>query len=175
MRSDILRMYRIDVESDSTIRGDLARNQQQMSAFLQGTAQFAQSMGPIVQQSPEALPVVLEIYAAFARQFKLGKQAEDALDSMADKVRQGPQAPKPDPKAEAEKAKTEAAVMKSKADVQTTQMKAQASQAEHQMTMTEMQGQAALSQQELQNDAQRLAMEQQRNAMNPQPVQWGGQ
>src|SRR5262249_16825346 len=71
LRSDILRAYRIDVESDSTIRGDLTRNQQNMSLFLQGTAQFAQAM-----------PAVLEVYGAFARQFKLGKQAEDAIDSF---------------------------------------------------------------------------------------------
>jgi hypothetical protein len=110
LQSDIARAYRIDVESDSTIRGDLTRNQQDMSTFLQGTAQFFQAMGPLVQQQPAAMKPVVEIYAAFARQFKLGKQAEDALDGMSDSIgaadaQKAP--PPPDPKVELEKQKIE--------------------------------------------------------------------
>jgi hypothetical protein len=100
LRSDVLRLYRIDVESDSTIRGDLTRNQHTMTLFLQGTAQFAGAMAPIVQQAPGMLQPVMEIYAAFARNFKLGRQAEDALDALADAARQAgtqPQPPKQEP------------------------------------------------------------------------------
>lgn len=110
LQSDIARTYRIDVESDSTIRGDLTRNQQDMSTFLQGTAQFFQAMGPLVQQQPAALKPVVEVYTAFARQFKLGKQAEDALDSMSDSIGAADAAPKqqpPDPKLAHDQAKLE--------------------------------------------------------------------
>lgn len=103
-RSDAL-SYRIDVESDSTIRADMTRNQEQMNLFLQATAQFGQAMVPVVQMGPQFLPVVVEVYAAFARKFKLGKQAEDAIDrltvevpQMAQQALAAEQQPQDDPK-----------------------------------------------------------------------------
>jgi hypothetical protein len=151
LRSDVLRLYRIDVESDSTIRGDLTRNQHTMTLFLQGTAQFAGAMAPIVQQAPGMLQPVMEIYAAFARNFKLGRQAEDALDALADAARQAgaqPQPPKPDPKAEADKARAAAAMAKSQMDLQ-------ARQAEHAMTMQELAAEQEIKSQDLALAAER--------------------
>jgi hypothetical protein len=108
LKSDKLRGFRVDVESDSTIRADMTRNQQNMSLFLSGTAQFAQAMAPIVMQQPASLPTVLEVYTAFARNFKLGRQAENALDGLADQAKQIAQQPPPeDPQIQIEKAKLE--------------------------------------------------------------------
>lgn len=100
LRSELQRRYRVDIESDSTIRGDLARNQQIMNAFLTGTAQFAQAMGPILMQFPNLKKAVMEVYAAFARQFKLGKQAEDAISQLLDAAGQEEPQQQPDPKIE---------------------------------------------------------------------------
>lgn len=122
LRQDVMRSYRIDIETDSTIRGDIARQQEQMSQFLQGTAQYMQAVGPAVMQGYMPADAAVTIYAAFARQFKLGKQAEDTLDDLVAKAQaaaqQPPQPPPPDPKVELEKAKLAA-------DQQTTQMQAQ--------------------------------------------------
>ena len=99
--------YRINVESDSTVRADLTRGRQEMSAFLQGTSEFFGTMAPIAQQSPGAMASIVEIYSAFARQFNLGKQAEDALDRMVEMAQQAAENPKPqqpDPQVEAAKA-----------------------------------------------------------------------
>jgi hypothetical protein len=96
MRSDMMRAFRVDVETDSTVRADLARSQEQMSLFLQGTAQYASAMGPIMQMQPNSKAAIVQIYAAFARHFKLGKSAEDALDQMIDGASQ-PEPEKPDP------------------------------------------------------------------------------
>ena len=49
MQSDLMRAYRVDIESDSTVRGDLTRNQKAMSDFLSGTAQYIAAVGPAVQ------------------------------------------------------------------------------------------------------------------------------
>lgn len=49
LRDDLMRSFKIDVESDSTIRADLTRNQQTMSEFVQGTAAYIQAVGPAVQ------------------------------------------------------------------------------------------------------------------------------
>ena len=136
-RSPEMRSYRIDIETDSTIRADMTRNQEQMNTFLAGTAQFVQSMGEFVQTEPAAKPVIIEIYTAFARKFKLGKQAEDALDKLSQQVLQAAENPQPQPNPEAEKAKMEMGIMQQKA-----QMDAQASQADLQMKGQQMQMQA---------------------------------
>lgn len=107
--------YRIDVESDSTVRADLTRKRQDMAAFLEGTGQFFGTMAPLVQQSPALAAPIAEIYAAFARQFSLGKQAEDALEKMIAQAQQAaaaapPQA-QPDPEKLAKAKKLEAETM----------------------------------------------------------------
>ena len=69
-------------ESDSTVRADLTRSRQEMAEFLQGTAQFSRRW-PRLSAGPEAAGPLVEMYAAFSRQFNLGKQAEDALEKFA--------------------------------------------------------------------------------------------
>lgn len=96
MRSDFLRSYRVDIETDSTIRADLTRSQEQMSNFVTGLGSFITAVGPAVQVGAMPMDVVADLLGGFARQFKLGKQAEDALDrlsSEAQKKAQAPQAP----------------------------------------------------------------------------------
>jgi hypothetical protein len=104
--------YRIDVESDSTIRADLSRAKGEMGEFLQGTAAFFQAMTPVVQQAPQLAGPVAEIFASFARQFNLGKQAEDALEEMGAVAKQAaqqqqPQGPSPEQITAEAKAKAE--------------------------------------------------------------------
>jgi hypothetical protein len=162
LQDDIARNYRIDIESDSTIRNDLSRNQQTMNLFLQGTAQFGQAMGPIIMADASMKPVVMEIYGAFARQFKLGRQAEDAIDSATEQAQKTKdQPPPPDPKIEAEKAK--AAHEKEKMGLEM-----QSKQAEHQMKMEMMQAELQIKREELQMKAQELEMKQQSMVMDAQ-------
>ncbi|MGL5011804.1 MAG: hypothetical protein ACRC6I_18155 [Paracoccaceae bacterium] len=115
----ILMAYRVDVESDSTIRADVSRNQEQMNLFLQGTAQYIQAMGPAVQAGTIPQDAALEIYASFARSFKLGKQVEDILDGLSERVKQDSEAKGPTPQqqeAERQKAEKEKASVKMEID-----------------------------------------------------------
>jgi hypothetical protein len=93
--------YRIDVESDSTVRADLAKGREEMGQFLQGTAQYFAAMAPVAQQSPKAMEPIAEIYGSFARQFNLGKQAEDALERLVLMAKEMAANPPPNPEAEA--------------------------------------------------------------------------
>lgn len=163
MREDAGRGFRIDIESDSTIRGDLTRNQQQMSLFLQGTAQFVGSVGPLVEKGVMPGEIAVEILSAFTRHFKLGKQAEDALDRWTDKARQQAQAPpaeKPDPaaiKTEAEKKAGEIKIAgmaaKAQIDERAAQRDETLAQAQHDRDMAKLtadvQADAAKTQNEL--------------------------
>ena len=97
--------YRIDVESDSTVRADLAQNRQEMAEYLQGTSAYFSTMAPFIAEAPEIAGPVIEMYAAFARQFSLGKSGEDALEQMIEMAQQAAGQPKSDPAAELEKEK----------------------------------------------------------------------
>lgn len=128
LEKPVLRSYRIDVESDSTVRADVGRNQEQMNLFLMGSAQFMQAIGPAVKEGAIPKKTALEIYSAFARSFKLGRQAEDELDGLAARVDEEekqknsqPKEPTPDQiKAEGEKAKlsADAAMLAAKTPVE---------------------------------------------------------
>lgn len=142
--------YRIDVETDSTVRADLQKNRGEMSEFLQGTAQFFNTMAPVVQQAPQAAGAVVEMYSSFARQFNLGKQAEDALDQLAEIAKQAAANPPPNPEQEAKKAEMQARAQSEQqkmaleqqrlqADLQIKQVELQIKQAELQIKREELQ------------------------------------
>jgi hypothetical protein len=148
LQDDIARNYRVDIESDSTIRNDLSRNQQTMNLFLQGTAQFGQAMGPIIMADASMKPVVMEIYGAFARQFKLGRQAEDAIESATEAAQKSAdQPPPPDPQVELEKQKL--AMEKEKMG-----MELQLKQAEMQLKQQEAQAKIELEKQKMEFELQ---------------------
>lgn len=109
--------YRIDVESDSTVRADLSRRKGEMGEFLQGTASFFSTMAPLVGQAPELAAPVSEIYASFARQFNLGKQAEDALERMAETAKQ-PRPQQQGPTPEQMKMQADAAALQAKMEME---------------------------------------------------------
>lgn len=153
LRSDIVRSYRIDIETDSTIQADVQRAQQQAGQFIQGAGTFFQAIGPAVQTGAMPPDVAIKLFMGLARPFKLGKQAEDALDQWEQQTTQQveaqknapPQEPPPDP-----------AVVKAQMDAQAKQAELQQSGAiEGQRLQLEAQDRAAKTQIE----QQRLALE----------------
>ena len=140
MRSDLLRSYKIDVESDSTIRADLTRNQQTMTEFLTGTAGYIQAVGPAVMSKLMPASAAVAIFAAFARNFKLGREVEDVLGKMVEQAKANeanPPPEKPDPE-----------TMKVQADQQRLQMEGQMKMADAQMRQQEAQAALELKRQE---------------------------
>jgi hypothetical protein len=80
MSSPEMAAYKVDIETNSTIKADMARVQEQLTQFMMMTGQFMKGLEGFAMQMPMAIPLFLEVYTAVARNFKLGKQAEDALD-----------------------------------------------------------------------------------------------
>jgi hypothetical protein len=156
LQDDISRQYRIDIESDSTIRNDLTRNQQTMNLFLQGTAQFGTAMGPIIMADASMKPVVMEIYGAFARQFKLGQQAEDAIEAATEQAQKSAnQPPPPSP----EQQKMEAEKQKQAADMQMAQER-------HKMEVEKMQLGLQIDKEKLQLKREEMDMKRQEMALD---------
>jgi hypothetical protein len=147
LRSDAMRGYRVDIETDSTVQADVARLKTNAAEFVQGFGGFIQAVGPAVQAGAMPMDVVADLLTAFARNFKLGRQAEDALERMG-KIAAQP-APQQDQGAAAE----------AQAEQQRLAMEMQAKQAEVQVKQAEVQAKAQLEQEKLALEAQRMAME----------------
>lgn len=161
MQQPVLASYRVDVESDSTVRADLTRQKQDMTEFLTGTANYFGTMGPMLASAPEAAKPVAEIYASMVRVFKLGRQAEDALEELKKIAEKAASKPRPNP--EAEKAKADMAMKQ-----QDAQMKAQQAQLELQLKTKDFEMKQADGQAKIQIEREKAQIELQIAAINLQ-------
>ena len=99
LRDDLLRSYKVDIETDSTISAQLQMEQENITELLAGVVQFAQGIGPLVMQGIMPIEAAKSMLLAAVRRFKLGSEVEDELD----KIQMPP--PREDPQAQIEKAK----------------------------------------------------------------------
>lgn len=100
-------MYRIDVESDSTVKADLTRQKAETAEFMQAAGAYWAAVGPLIQQGEMSKEVAIEIFAANARLFNLGKSVEDVLEKMVTDAKAQAGQPPP-PSAEQQKAQADA-------------------------------------------------------------------
>lgn len=141
VRSDEARYYRVDIETDSTIQGDLTRSQENAARFLGSAAQFGQTFVPMVQQFGLPAAPLLKLFQAVSNQYKLGKQAELAVEEMLEMVEQQQRANPPE---EEEAKKQEAEQMQremARAELAKTQSEAEENQMDALKTRFEAEGQ----------------------------------
>jgi hypothetical protein len=131
--------YRIDVESDSTVRADTSQKREEMARFLEGTGQFFSVMAPIVAQAPQGAGILAQLYGAFTAQFNLGKTAEDAIAELVELAKKMAQEPPNNPQKQA------------------MEMEMQAKQGEMQLRQVEMQTEAQVKAAEMQLKREEIA------------------
>lgn len=130
-----LRAFRIDVEADSLVQMDEEGEKTARLEFLKATGAFLKEALPVVQASPQAAPLLVQMLKFGVTAFKVGKTIEGDFDQALDQLRQSasqPQPPKPDPemaKIQADKEKEQARVQ---ADAQIEQQRQQAEMQRHQ-------------------------------------------
>lgn len=122
--------YRIDVETDSTVRADVTRKKQEATEFMSASSAFFASVGPLVQQGVMPANAAITIYGSFARLFNLGKAIEDVLDDLIAKVQQGGGVPpqqdgQADAAASVEKRRQEAAQLDQQIKLQNAEVERQ--------------------------------------------------
>lgn len=148
LSDDMLRTYRVDVETDSTVQGILQEDMTALRDVLTGIVQFWQGAGPAVQAGAVPIEAVKAITLSIARRSKLGLEVEDALEKM--------KAPEPTPQQSAPPDHTlEAAQVSAQADTQAAQLKAQA---EAQSTQFKAQAEANVEQMRIEGENQRERM-----------------
>jgi hypothetical protein len=84
LRDDQQRTYRIDIETDSTIAGDQAAEQKNITELITGISSFIQQAGPAVQMGYMPLEAAKSILMTAVRKFKMGREVEDALDMIGE-------------------------------------------------------------------------------------------
>lgn len=157
-RTDIAREFNLDIETDGTIKADLSKAQENVGGFVQGMASYFEAVGPAVQGGFMTPAEAIGLMRTFARNFKLGRQADHILDEWQKRLealaKQPPQPPPPDPKLQVEQIKAQTAAEQSKAEIAKTQMQGQIDQQamtqemqlkerEFQMRMEEMEAEQA--------------------------------
>ena len=92
MKSDVLRSYKIDVETESTMAQDAEAEQKARIEALTGLTTFLQAAVPAVQAGlvPKELAKELGLFAV--RGFKRGRQLEDVIERLGSEEGNDPQA-----------------------------------------------------------------------------------
>lgn len=156
LRKDVPRMYRIAIETDSTVFGDAAQERQDAAAFIGEVSKYLAGAAQLGMQLPEAVPALAQTLLWGIRKFRVGRDVEAMYDDFVTKVtkRVKHQMKNPKPSPEEQKAQ---------ADLEATKLETQAKQAElqithqhlretNQMEMQKMQAEHAQAQQQAQMD-----------------------
>lgn len=161
MRSDKLRGFRIDIETDSTIQPDVESDKANAVNLFSSTMQGLGAAAQFVEQAPELVEPIGDMIMFAYRRFRVGRTMEASLEEAIAKIKerltkQASEPPKPTPeeaKIEAIKAKSEADTAKVQATIAATGQKAQIevgkAQTEAQIEQQKAQTQLAVDQREL--------------------------
>ena len=91
MHDEMLRTFRVDVETDSTLKDAQQQDMAELREVLTGVVEFVQGIGPAVQAGAFPIEAVKAICLAIARRSRLGLEVEDALDKIKAPAQQGAQ------------------------------------------------------------------------------------
>lgn len=164
-RTDIAREFNLDIETDGTIKADLSRAQENVGGFVTGLGGYFEAVGPAVQAGYMTPVEAVGLARTFARNFKLGRQADHILDEWQKRLeaqaKQPPQPPPPDPKLQVEQIKAQTAAEQSKAKIAKTQMDGEMARQDHEMSMQERQAEFGMKMATLQAEWQMFQAEHQ--------------
>ena len=149
LSNDVLRAYKVDVETNSTVDAEATEDKQNIGEFLNAVAQFLNGVAPMVEQGILPFDAAKSILLAVTRKYRFGVEVEDQIDAMQAPEKQGE-----DPAAAAEAEKAKLAIQQQQMEMQ-HQQQMQAQQAEV------AQAQMALDQQKMQMEMEMRTQEHQ--------------
>lgn len=123
LRDDVLRGFRIDIETDSTVVLDEEEEKQSRVEFLQAAGQFMQQAVEVGQVAPQMTPLLGEMLLFGIKGFRAGRQLESAFEGAVEQMSQQAQQPQqqgPDPR----QVEAEAKMAQAQMDMQIHQQRA---------------------------------------------------
>lgn len=173
LKNPVLREFRLDIETDSTIRMDEEAEKSARLELIKAAGEFVTQMTQAGMQAPEILPMLGELLMFGIRAFKTARSVEQTFEDMMAALEKAAKAPKPPPpeviKAQAEgQLAMQQAKIKAQTDIQIAQgqQEAQAKQA-----MQENQLEAQRDAQKAQLDAETQTKIAQADAAAKQQIQ----
>lgn len=161
LSNQVLREFRVDVETDSTIRTDEDADRASRSEFLTAAGGFLQQAVAAGEQAPALGPLLGELLMFGVRSFKAGRTMEPAFEAAMKQLQEAAKQPKQDPEMakiqaqtqlEQQKAQITAGLEREKMQIAAQQEQAvQAAQAQQEMARQQVEDERA------ERDAQRQA------------------
>lgn len=145
LKNNALRSFRIDIETDSTIKADEASDRADAMEFLKAMGGFLQSAQAAGSEQPLIVPLLVQMVQFGVRRFPVGKEFEGTLNSVMQKIEKEAANPQPKPNPEMMKV-----------------------QGQLQLQQAEMQGKQQMAQQQAQLDAQTAQAKAQADAATEQ-------
>lgn len=167
LRTQKIRAFSLDIETDSTIQPDEDAEKQRRTEFLGMLGGVMKQVGEMVVAQPSTAPFAGEVIKFAVAPFRAGRQMDQAIDEFVDQMTAQFSKPQPNPEAEAAKQEAETEKQRSQADMQ---MKQAELQAKMQIEQMKMQGDkesrmldAKIKQQEAGMKMQQIQAEEQRD------------
>lgn len=134
LRDERMRGFRVDIEVDSTIYGDLDQEKQDRTEFIGQVTKYLETSMQMSAQVPEMTPLLGKLLQFGVRGFRVGRDLEASIDEFCEqavklaKQRQMNAAQQPNP----EQIKAQAQAEQAKATAQSAQLRAHADMAKSQ-------------------------------------------
>lgn len=133
LKSDRLRTFRVDIETDATVAPDQQKEKEARVEFLTAVSPFLEKSAQVGAMAPQLVPLLMKMLEFGVRGFRAGRTLESAIEetialaeAMQKQAQEAPPQAPPDPKAQAEAQKLDAEVQKLNAELQALQEKTQA-------------------------------------------------
>lgn len=85
MKDDLLRSYKIDVESDSTVFQDAQQEQKNRVEVISALTKLVGELFPAIQSGLVPIEIAKELVLFGIRSFKTGRQLEDAIEQLGNR------------------------------------------------------------------------------------------
>ena len=156
LQSDLLRSFRIDIETNSTVELEATQDKQEMAELMNAIAQFINGIAPAVEQGLIPFEVAKGMLLGIVRRYRFGADIEKGLETM-----QPPPPPPTDAKNSPEvvQAETEAYKVKAQTDLQVAQQEMQLKKMEHDLKVEELKLKQQMMIMKHQMDMQKMQMQ----------------
>lgn len=151
MHNKLLREFRIDIETNSTIADDMAEDQKNIGELLNALSQFLNGVAPLIENKTMPFEVAKSMMLGIVRKMAMGPEIEDQMEKMQPPAPPAPPEEKapagPDPKVvvQLEQQKAELEKQKLAGEMKKMEMEMQMAQQEFQNKMKLEQQKAEIS------------------------------
>ena len=86
IHDNMLRDYRIDIETNSTLSADTDEDKQNVTEAVTAMSNMFNAFAPAVEKGAITMPVMKQMTLAVVRRFNFGRMLEDAVNAMPDQL-----------------------------------------------------------------------------------------